>query len=258
MHRHAALRCRFVLGDEALIEDGHASAPTVTVRDVRPDPGRGRDEVRDELMRATIDIGRGINWGVALTRAGDDDCVLHLVFSLAAIDVAALGVVLHELAEIYGGTDADRGGPLVLVAAVQDKLQASSRPRRAGRSRDDAPALLPGPDLTGLREVTTDDVALTTLRHELTQREWEGLLSRARELGSSPAALILAVYEGALRRWSGNEDFCVTVAALDIRGTGGLVADRTVAYAHRAFGAADFEREVQLAAGDLRRRSSPR
>ncbi|MGL5927394.1 MAG: amino acid adenylation domain-containing protein [Dermatophilaceae bacterium] len=254
VHRHAALRCRFLLGDEALIEDGHVPAPAVTVRDVRPDPGPGRDEVRDELMRATIDIGRGINWGVALTRAGDDDCVLHLVFSLAAIDVAALGVVLHELAEIYGGTDADRGGPLVSVAAVRDELHASSRPRRVGRRRDDAPALLPGPDLTGLREVTTDDVALTTLRHELTQRNWEALLSRARELGSSPAALILAVYERALRRWSGNEDFCVTVAALDIRGTGALVADRTVAYAHRAFGAADFEREVQSAAGDLRRR----
>lgn len=254
VHRHAALRCRFVLGDEALIEDGHASAPTVTVRDVRPDPGRGRDEVRDELMRATVDIGRGINWGVALTRAGEDDCVLHLVFSLAAIDVAALGVVLHEFAEIYGGTAGDDGGSLFSVADVRDELHAGSRPRRSGRRRDDAPALLPGPDLTGLREITTDDVALTTLRHELTQREWEGLLARAREHGSSQAALILAVYEGALRRWSGNEDFCVTVAALDIRGTDALVADRTVAYAHRAFGAEDFGREVQLAAGDLRRR----
>ncbi|WP_316668172.1 non-ribosomal peptide synthetase [uncultured Propionibacterium sp.] len=254
VHRHAALRCIFVLGDEALLEDGDAPAPQVAVLDVQTDPDHRRNEIRERLMHATIDIGRGINWGVALSTAGGDDCVLHLVFSLAAVDIAAIGVVLHELAEVYSGEDKHSGEFLQSIGAVHDALRAGSRPRRVGRYENNAPALLPGPELTHLSETATTDVETMTLRRELDRKLWDELDARADEFRVSLASLILAVYEHALRRWSANDDFCVTVAALDIRGTEAVVADRTVAYAHRAFAAADFEQEVLSAATDLRRR----
>ena len=254
VHRHAALRCRFVIGDEALLEDGHAPAPRVVVSDVQTDPDRGREEIRHRFMHSTIDIGNGINWGIALSTAGENDHVLHLVFSLAAIDAAAVGVVLDELAGIYGGTATGRGEPPETIKAVRSALRSGAGSRRPPRRRSGSPGLLPGPELAGLRETTTDDVELTTLRHELSQQDWEGLQARAGEFGVSPAALALTVYEGALRRWSANDDFCVTLAALDIRRTGDVVADRTVAYAHRAFAADSFEQELQLVAVDLRRR----
>ena len=254
VHHHAALRCRFVLGDEALLKDSHVSAPRVVVRDVGADPDRGREEIRHRLMQSTIDIGKGADWGVALSTAGEGDQVLHLVFSLASIDAAALGVILHELAVLYNGTNPDQYEPLETVGAVRAALQAAAGKHHVSRRKGDSSPLLPGPELSGLREIATDDVELTTFRRGISQQKWKGLLSRAKEYGVSPAALVLTVYEGALRRWSANDNFCVTLAALDIRRTGDIVADRTVAYAHRAVAAAGFEQELQLVAADLRRR----
>ncbi|MEH0058831.1 AMP-binding protein [Auritidibacter ignavus] len=255
VHRHAALRCEFVLDEEeSFLIDGRAPAPVAEIHDVSGDPVRAREALRERMMGETIDIGRGVNWGVALSTNSDDDHVLHVVFSLAAIDVAAIGVVLNDLAEAYAGNARAHGEPLESIGDVHEQLVARSRPRRGARHGDDSPALLPGPDLAGLSTTSADDARMATLRYELSQQEWEALGSRAGEFKASRAALLLAVYEHTLRQWSTARDFCVTVASLDIRGTESIVADRTVAYAHRSYEAPGFDEEVAAAAADLRRR----
>lgn len=255
VHRHPALRCLFLVDQDAVLRDGDAQAPTVITHDVRDNPQAGRDEIRKRMLQKSIDIGLGLNWAVTLSSGHGDDWVVHLVFSLAALDVAAIGVVLDELAATYSGDldGIEAGEPARSIAEVREHVAVSS-PRRTAERQHDSPPLLPGPDLAGLAEVVTDDVATTTFRHDLSAQTWADLDARAKELGVSTAALVLTVYERALRRWSERDDFCIVVAALDIRGTESVVTDRTVAYAHRSFGGADFEQEVLAAAADLQRR----
>lgn len=283
VHRHPALRCEFRLdvaeddapGGAGFLHDGHQPPPTVALHllDARAardsGDGLGGGEACDLLAAVrrqvvqSVDIGRGRNWGVALSQIpavdGQDAAdVLHLAFSLAAIDIVALGVVLDELAATYRGDPpaiaaGTPGEPhAASVEALHERLRASAR-RRFLRSVEAQP-LLPGPDLLGLTDVISDDVRVTSLRRQVPAATWAALEARAQDAGVSTAALALTVYARVLRRWSERSDFCVLLPVLDVRRTEGVVADRTVVLAPRAVAKASFGEELEAVTAELRRR----
>ncbi|MCH8614046.1 amino acid adenylation domain-containing protein [Arsenicicoccus dermatophilus] len=252
VHRHAALRGVLDV-EQGVLRDGDAPAPQVVVHDVAHDPAGCRERIRRDMMRSGIDIGRGRNWSVSVSQGAGDDRVLHTVFSLAALDVAAIGVVLDDLARACQDPGEARDAVPASVAAVRELVTARACPRPR-QAPGDGPLLLGGADVLGLSTDVAAGSTVTTLRHHVDELTWSVLERRAEQHGVSLAVLLLTLYERAVRAWSSNPDFCLTVAGLDVRGTEDLVTDRTMAYAHRAFDAPSFTDALDSVACDLRRR----
>jgi amino acid adenylation domain-containing protein len=254
VHRHAALRA--VFEEDGRLVDGDSSAPVIGRYEVGDHPTRERERIRRSMMGSGVDISTGRNWALALSEGPvGTDQVLHMVFSAAAVDLAAIGTVLHDLAAEYHGTN---GGVerVARISEVEDRLRRQrSLPTTTSSDRpDQMDPFLPGPDLPDLVEDVTTDPDVVTLHHELSRPQWERITQRAQEYEVSPTALLLAIYSRVLRRWSRRQEFTVLVPGLYTGGTEGLVADRTIAYAHRAHEGTDFAHDVRATAVDLRRR----
>ncbi|WP_208302368.1 amino acid adenylation domain-containing protein [Dermatophilus congolensis] len=249
VHAHAALRARYD-PEHMIMVDTNVPPPHVREYTIGSQISQ-RADVRRILMQETINIEKGRNWAAAISSGPQHERVIHLVFSLAAVDLAAVGVVHEHLARVCREPDYTPAMPTTIAQVYQQHSERTCpRPRT---HNDAAPAMLDGPKIDGLSSPTQAAPHMTTLRHCLSQEQWQRLEQRAHEHDVTTAALVLTLYERVIRRWSHNLDFCVTIAALNVRGTEDMVVDRTVAYAHRAYDGETFAEELAAVSTELRR-----
>ncbi|WEB44048.1 amino acid adenylation domain-containing protein [Streptomyces yunnanensis] len=244
------LRLRFA--DAETLEEAQVVPPRLRRHDLRGlEPGDVAQAVavtRRRMLTESLDLVGGQTWAVEVSQLPDGTSTMHLAISLAIADIAAIGVLASQLATALGRDVLPEYREL---GDVRERLRRARRPRPAvAQEVVDArpvelfaPPQLPrctaaagppdGPD--GGAEA---DLAAHPLVERLTTRfgnaDWSRLEGRAQELGCTTAALVLALYERVLRRFSSSAEFLVTVTGVDTTGTEDEVVDRTVTYAHRA------------------------
>ncbi|WP_043267629.1 non-ribosomal peptide synthetase [Streptomyces sp. CT34] len=243
------LRLRFV--DAHTLEEAELLPPRLGRHDLRGlAPERAASALartRRRMLSAPLDLTGGRTWSVEASVLPDGTVTVHMAISLAIADVAAIGALASQLAAALdeGVLPARRE-----LGAVQERLRRAERARPAvAQEVVDARVaeLLAPPQLprrangAGSRDGGETDLAAQPA-HPLVERfttgfgnaEWNRLEERARELGCTTAALVLALYERALRRFSSSAEFLVTVTGVDTTDTEDEIVDRTVTYAHRA------------------------
>jgi amino acid adenylation domain len=232
--RHPALRCSVAEG--VLRELDPEPVPTVKVEDLTTFSLEVADQrlntIRTEMRGFRPDLSAGRTWLLRGTLLPGGHQVVHLAVSLVVADLAAIGVMMDDLAIALTNREPL---PRVETPDLLNRLHGTHRsggriPERLAAGREQA--LLPAPDLPQHPEV----MVLPTgrrLTRTFTSEQWHRLAERAHDLRVPLPALCLAVYEETLRRWSQNERFIVTVTGLEVRDTAGDVADRTVSQLHR-------------------------
>jgi amino acid adenylation domain-containing protein len=223
--RHEPLRARFttVDGRPEQIVDPPAPLPLPAI-DLRALPEDPRDaEVRRlavEAARRSFDLTRGPLLRAALLRTEQDEWVLLLAMHHIAADGWSIGVLLRELATLYGGFAAGRPAalpplPLLPIAYAdyaawqRERLQGERlrqevehwRSRLAGIPELRLPAERRLPEGNGSRGTAVPVV----LPAALTRR----LKALARGAGASLFMTLLAAFELLLARWTGQRDFAV-------------------------------------------------
>ncbi|MGW1288127.1 AMP-binding protein, partial [Streptomyces sp. NPDC002586] len=220
---------------------------------------------RRRMLTEPLDLVGGRTWAVEVSLLPDGTSTVHLAISLAIADIAAIGALASQLAVALGRDVLPEYREL---ETVRERLRRAQRPRPAVTQEivDARPVELFAPPQLPRRTAAAgppdgpDDGAATDLAaHPLVERlttrfgnaDWSRLEERARELGCTTAALVLALYERALCRFSSSAEFLVTVTGVDTTGTEDEVVDRTVTYAHRARpDATDTFAEVVREVGD--------
>ncbi|WP_438484813.1 amino acid adenylation domain-containing protein [Streptomyces sp. S186] len=254
------LRLRFV-DAETLEEAAQAVPPRLRRHDLRGlesgDVAQALAGRRRRMLTESLDLVGGRTWAVEVSQLPDGTSTVHLAISLAIADIAAIGVLASQLAAALGSDVLPEYREL---GDVRERLRRARRPRPAVAQDvvDARPVELFAPpqlpQLAELRQLprctavagpsdgprggAEADPAAHPLVERMATRfgnaEWSRLEGRARELGCTTAALVLALYERALRRFSSGAEFLVTVTGVDTTGTEDEVVDRTVTYAHRA------------------------
>lgn len=198
---------------------------------------------RRTILARQADYAAGEMGWVDITRWQHTDMdrtisIVHITISLAAADLAAVGVIINEMAESYLASS--RGletSPALQVRTfseieAQEKKFAEEMAAKKKRSKisvgDDVLPAGPQIPLQGQpgRSVTRRSASLSS-------RQWQALGSLARRAGTSRSALSLAIYHHALSLWADETPFTIVVPGLDARATPNDVLDRTRAWAVR-------------------------
>jgi amino acid adenylation domain-containing protein len=228
--RHEPLRARFASVDGRPEQVVDAAVPvSLPAIDLRALPEGPRDtEVRRlavEAARHSFDLTRGLLLRAALLRTMEDEWVLLLAMHHIAADGWSIGVLLRELATLYGGFAAGRPAALPPLPVTYADYAAWQRERLQGeRLRGEVEhwrsrlARIPELRLPTERRLQEGDSSRGTavpvvLPAALTQR----LKALARGAGASVFMTLLAAFELLLARWTGQRDF----------GIGAPVANRT-------------------------------
>lgn len=204
------------------------------------------------MLREGIDTSEGRNWAVAMSGPGSREVptVLHLAFSLAALDLAGIGVVLDQLSALLEGEPVDLAAA-ESITALADRISAERYEVTAQvpQRRALGGPVLPAPS----REQAGAELRVDTLTRSLSEETYAGLQRRALQLSVSTAALALTVYENTLAQWSETPEFSVIVPGIDARHSR-TVAERTMGYAHQRKEQAGrtFAERCQQSAAQLR------
>ncbi|MBM7367312.1 non-ribosomal peptide synthetase [Gordonia hydrophobica] len=249
--RHPALRSAIATPD-ALI-DIDRPAPTVRVHDLSADEDGGESAlaaVRERMAGTYFRLDEGHAWDVELSLLGSGRSVIHLAVALTVADLIGITVLCAEIAAHIAvlretGAEPDPA-PRIDYADVRAAL-ADSTPRRPSVPGDilatRVDELLEAPVLP-MVDPGGPDVAprVTRLAATLDDETWTRLGELAGDIGVTRAAILLAVYAEALRRWTDDErrDFIITVPGLSVAGTEAHILDRTRIYATRCIDRPDL------------------
>ncbi|NLE80309.1 MAG: amino acid adenylation domain-containing protein [Rhodococcus sp.] len=202
-------------------------------------------QIRERMAGIYFDLADGHTWEVELSLLGPGRSVIHLAVALSVADLVGITVLCTEIATHIAALRASDSepepgpGPRIDYADVRAALDSStpqlpSVPGHVLATRVDA--LLDAPTLPAPTAGTTlPDPRVTRLATTIDEQAWSRLGDLADELGVTRAAMLLAVYAEALRRWTDDEnrDFIVTVPGLSVAGTESHILDRTRIYAAR-------------------------
>ncbi|MFY1671494.1 amino acid adenylation domain-containing protein [Plantactinospora sp. WMMB334] len=233
VRRHAALRTRLVLRDGELIQQVLADLPVrlpVTDLTAEADGGSGwcRAAAEEPFTLADAPL-----WRARLGRLGDRRWVLVLVLHHVICDGWSMRVIWRELSSLYPAEVAGAGAELPVPAQFpeyarwraaqlcgdrRDALVAFWRSELAGAPlRVDLPYDRPRPDVLSGRGA---------LHRFAVPEPTVGLVhAAARELASTPAAVLTAAFAGWLAELSGERDLVLPLSSANrVRpGHGGLV-----------------------------------
>ncbi|MEB7884718.1 non-ribosomal peptide synthetase [Serratia fonticola] len=260
---HPALRMRFMDADHLTLAEGQVPELKIHHQHRSQEDEHGAS-IRERMLSQSVDLTSGRLWAVELTQWHDGTTTLHIAISLAVVDLPGLTALMHYLALYYRGES-----PLpqcVTAERLYQQLRENQarRDRKRQRGRDKLAKLAQGrmvelpppPELpfTTFRPAsaneTQPDVVVRRSRCYSPQ-QWSRLKPYAAKLGVATSALVLALYARALRLCSANPDFIVTVTNVSTTGSAMQLAERTIAYAHRARTAESLEALVRDTHDDL-------
>lgn len=225
-------------------------APTVTTHDFRHLPAGDADGSLEQALNGlrVANVHRnfateeGENWAVELSALSDGSMRLHVTLSLICADIVGTGEILRRLDAALRG-DLQAAHPAHAHHTFTGKAAAAHAGSTQGHSlptdSDSAEPLPLPPDVpmidVGATTESADDSGATITRfaHTFTAKQWANLAIIAQHFGTTPAGLALASYDAVLRRWSGRDDFLVTLTTINAPQPQ-QVAERTIAVAHRA------------------------
>jgi len=258
---HPALRWRFLDADQLLLDE--VSIPELKIHHLhRSQEGGHESAVREQMLSQSVDLTSGHLWDIALTHWHDGGTTMHIAISLAVVDLPGLSALMHYLAQSYCGEKLPPQWASATHfyqqlsehhARVADKRQRShDKLAKLGQGRSEK--LFPPPDLpfTHFRAADgpqSEQVERRSRFYDI--RQWSKLQEYASGLGVTSAALVLALYTRALRLCSATPDFIVTVTNVPMMGSEILLAERTVAYAHRSRMAESLDKLAQDTQDDL-------
>lgn len=214
--------------------------------------------IRKRMLSKSVDLSSGQIWGIELTKWDDGKSTLHIVISLAMVDLQGLSALMSHLARCYLGECL----PPEFCSVDQLYHQLNENRTRIERKREQSRTKLmklskgrmdtlpPPPDLPfttfKLTHVNAELANVVTRRSKFYPlQEWSKIQKYASTLGVATSALILALYTRALRLCSTASDFVVTVTNLSVTGSDIQLAERTVTYAHRSRSAVSLKELVK-------------
>ncbi|MFD9357599.1 condensation domain-containing protein [Streptomyces sp. NPDC060031] len=220
--RQAQLRSRFTEVDGVPVRE--ESAEPLAVLEVRDVPGIDEDGLRrlarEEGERPFALEENGALRVVLLRRADDDFALVPATHHIVG-DFTSRWLLVRDLLDAYRGIAAGDGPkwrPLTSsyadqVEQEQTYLDSPAGLRGAaywqelthGVPAAELPLDRPRPPRPGHR----GDTVAVPLEHGLTDR----VAARAKEIGQTPFALHLGVFQSLVARWTGQEDFLVGVPA---------------------------------------------
>ncbi len=223
--RHEVLRTRFVEVEPGRPAQAISPVPPCMLAqvDLAGLPAairrRQQDRIEKRFARRPFDLAADLPLRALLLRLAEEDHSLLLVAHHIAIDGGSLGVLFDELATIYGGRSRQHDPvklppPPIQVAdhalwqrgwlqgVALDSLRAAAR-----RHLEGAPEAtdLPFDRPPALRPSSRGE----TLALPLTNGTGRRLETVARRLGATPFMVLMAAFNAALFRWTGQRDLVV-------------------------------------------------
>jgi amino acid adenylation domain-containing protein len=223
LRRHDMLRMVVRPGGEQVVLP-ETPGDGLTVADLRDLNGDEAERevlaIREHMSHQVIGHDSWPLYDVRLTVLPGNAVRLHFGLDMLITDAWSIYQVLFpDLIDLYDDPDAIlpeltitfRDYVLGKIAAQRDSLEYE-------RSRQywlDRLATLPAaPDLPMVANPDRRPV-FDRREHEVGARRWEGLKERAKELGITPSALLVAVFAEVLRTWSKNDRFTVNFPVSD-------------------------------------------
>ncbi|CAM5331138.1 hypothetical protein GCM10010329_38010 [Streptomyces spiroverticillatus] len=221
--RHEALRTTLVAGEGGVRQRiARAAEVKLPVRETEPERAR---QVVSAVAREPFDLAAGPLFRPTLFRLGPDDHVLLITAHHAVFDGVSAGVLLREIAADYsapagdgGGAHGDAGSPVDEPATRYGDWAAWTRqPEREAdlerqlaywsRRLAGAPPLLELP--TDHQRPTVRSFAGAEVTTRLDGPGVAALRELCRQEGVTLFTAVLAAYQVALARHSGQRDICV-------------------------------------------------
>jgi len=220
MSRHEMLRVVVIGAEEQEVHDLGSWSPTVVDwTDVAGDEGRARFaqmcEGAGDLL-APLDVGPQLACTAYRTR--DTNFVL-IVVRLFVLDARSIGLVWADIAEAYAAGSGTQLWDGAHNGLFRRYLEALARHRQSQGYRNSVaywerrlPSLPPAPALPA--DVAGSGPRKAVMRraqHRLPAQVWKLLQARCRNVELSANAVLCSAYMDVLGRWSGTNDFSVTV-----------------------------------------------
>jgi len=220
--RHDMLRA--VVRDDMQLEVLPSVAryePAFVDLDGRAEPERAAAiaAVRADMSHTVFALEQWPPFEVRLTRVSGRAHVVHVGMDALMIDGASALLLERDLNLLYAAGGDGTALPALPAIAYRDYAIARAAARDGDERRTaraywvDRLETLPGAPRLPLRDrPATADAPRFTRRHALiTAEEWAGVRRRARAVGVTEAAVVLAAYAEVLARWSDGEHFALNL-----------------------------------------------
>jgi amino acid adenylation domain-containing protein len=228
--RHGALRTRFPAADgepRQLVEPAlPGGAPGAALVDLSRLPAAriepAASALAGEESRRPFDLARGPLYRARLLRLGGEEHALLLAIHHIVCDGWSLGLLLRELAALYGAFAAGQPSPLPEPPASFGEFAAWQRRRLAGealarelafwRQRlDGVPPVLELPADHARRHLASPRGGVVAF--EVADAAAAAFLTLARQAGATPFMALLGLFDVLLCRYTGQGDLVVGVPA---------------------------------------------
>ncbi|GCD40544.1 non-ribosomal peptide synthetase [Streptomyces paromomycinus] len=212
--RHPPLRTAFP-GDDGTATLLGAPTARLLVRDLTAmgaeEQARTLAAVRAQMSGQRLDVARGQVLDVRLTLLSGTDSRLHIDVDLLAADPPSIGVLLTDLARLYGGAAPPAPHYDIFARQCHETHAPPDMDLGAWRQRLDGRSLAP-PALP----LTADPETVTGARFSrrvltVPAPRWRRMSARAHAEGLEPDSVLLAAFAHTLGRFSTDDDFIVSL-----------------------------------------------
>jgi amino acid adenylation domain-containing protein len=223
VRRHEILRTHFAVEEGRPLQLVVPARPvSLTVVDVSDLPAGERERsarrIVDEETQQAFELGRGPLFSTKLIRLGEDDHLLHMVFSHLVFDGVSKLVLIRELGALYDAFARGDGSPLPEVELQYGDFAEWQRSWLQGelldreleywrQALDGVPSALELPTDRPRPSVSTQRGAW--FRTAIPPSLVDGLESFARREGATFYMTLLAAFDALLHRYSRQDDIVV-------------------------------------------------
>ena len=187
-------------------------------RDLRGDPAPEHTltAVRAALSHRTFSAEQWPPFGISATLLDDGRVRLHVDADVLVIDAWSARILFDELGHLYDDESCALP-PLDItfrdcVLALQESRTSEAYRRAAAYWAERVPSLPPAPELPlACEPAAVSAPRFCRLVHTLAAPRWKRLQQRAARAGTTPSAVVLAVFAEVLEQWSASNRFMVNV-----------------------------------------------
>ena len=214
--RHPMLRVVFTADGQQVVLD---TVPRYQIRVSDASASDAAEQVasqRRRLRQPTRSLTEWPLFDIEASSLGHDVTRLFISFDLLIGDAQSWQVLYRELAKLYRDPSATLEPLTLTYRRYLEALEALRSTERYARDREywrDRVATLPAAPPLVLAAPICDlhDMTFGRRQLQLSQVETETLRTLAAEMGSTPAALLLAVFERTLGRFTGTSEFLLNL-----------------------------------------------
>ena len=226
VRRHAELRSvftpdgrqQFLPSDQTVLHVPHTRLDATTTPEA---VNQELDTLRDRLSHRVLDPAR---WplftveAVTYYQLGQQRTRIGIGLDNIILDGLSMMIVFSELEELYRDPDASLPERELTFRDYRVQVEPSDTQLRADREywQKRLDSIPPGPQLPTL--VDPDTVTQPRFRRwqrRIPSETWKAALQNARQLGLTPAVVLLSSYAEVLGRWSTSSEFSVNVTLFD-------------------------------------------